>query len=1415
MLSRSSAWFLLAALWLLMPPARAATVDATFTSASDVPILASSYSASGNDVKLTLGFSPARGTSLKVVSNTGRGFIIGRFSNLAQGQIVNLAHAGATYRFVANYFGGSGNDLVLEWGFQSACSWGLNNAGQLGDSSVIQRTVPVSVTSTGVLAGKIVVSVAAGSNHSLALCSDGTIAAWGSNNHGQLGVGTTTVGEATPLAVVKTGVLANKTVVAVAAGANHSMALCSDGTVATWGINDSGQLGDGAVATYRNVPVMVDRSGTLSGKTVVAVAAGVGHSIALCSDNTLVTWGNNSYGQLGYGTNPSTNTPVKATQTGVLSGRSVVSVAAGDYHSLALCSDGAVVTWGLNTDGQLGTGTYSAGSYVPVFFSPNEIGAKFPVSLDGGTAHSLALCSDGTIGAWGNDSYGQIGNGNNLGSSSPVIVTTTGALLGKLPSRIAAGYTHNLALCTDGTVVSWGRNQTGQLGNNSISNATAPVSITTSGVLSSRTAVALAAGTGHSLAVAASAVSIPSTESSLTSIVTSSGTLSPAFTSAHTSYTATVLATVSSITVTPSAAHAAATIRVNGSVVANNSASSPIPLSYGSNTIGVVANASSGGGSTSYTINVNRPLPSTVCSLAGLSVNTAALIPSFSSSALTYFARVPNSQTSVSVTPVVTEPNSTLTVNGVPQASGAASQPVALAVGSNSIAVRVLAQDGTTAKTYSINIVRERSPESLLSALAVSPGILSPAFRSGVRVYAFSVPAATPAIMVTPTSAEVLGAITVNGVPVASGTASQSIPLAPGSNTLHVVVTAPDTTSTIYTLHVVRPVSLDVSFDTPTSVGAVLPAFDATGLSAAFTLRHAPATGGNLTVIDHTGGGFIQGRFSNLAQGQKVNLVYDGVIYRFVANYHGGTGNDLVLQWAGTAIAAWGYNSNGALGNNSTADSNIPVEVDASSALAGKTVTAIASGAYHSVALCSDGSMASWGAGSYGQLGSAGTSNRLIPGQVVASSALTGKTVVAIASDNHNLALCSDGTMAAWGYNYDGQLGSGDSSNKNIPVRVMPYGALAGKSVTAVAVGSSHSLALCSDGSLVAWGANGSGQLGNGGNSSNLDPVAVDRTGILADKSVIAVSAGGNGSLVLCSDGSLAAWGSSPGNGAAATNVPVTPEMSGVLAGKSVRSIRRGQNHSMVLCTDGTLAAWGENGSGQLGNGGTSSSPVPVQVGLTGALAGRTVSQIAAGTGHSIALCTDGTAAAWGRGDLGAMGNGSSSSSAVPVSPDRTGVLAQRALMSLAASGYHTLSLAALPVPGPSSDFEIWLATRTEVQDPTPMGDPDGDGIPNVLEYVLNSDPGGPSRTSLPTVMMDSDEVRFTFTRRAGSVSETSQTFQYGSNMTDWTDLRLNHPVDPAVTIGTPDEDGNQTVTIAVPRTSDIRLFGRLKVSRP
>ncbi len=264
-------------------------LTAIYTTGNEVPRTANGYNAAGNTVNFTLNYAPAAGTQLMVVKNTGTGFISGTFSNLAQGQAVVLSYNGVTYNFVANYYGGTGNDLVLVWKGTRAFAWGDNSAGQLGNNSTTTSRVPVAMDQTGVLAGKTVVTVAAGFWHSLALCSDGTVAAWGWNDYGQLGNNSTT-DSPVPVAVTNSGVLAGKTVVAVAAGDRHSLALCSDGTVAAWGSNSDGRLGNNSGADSL-VPVAVDRSGVLAGKTVVAIAAGYLHSVALCSDGTVAAWG--------------------------------------------------------------------------------------------------------------------------------------------------------------------------------------------------------------------------------------------------------------------------------------------------------------------------------------------------------------------------------------------------------------------------------------------------------------------------------------------------------------------------------------------------------------------------------------------------------------------------------------------------------------------------------------------------------------------------------------------------------------------------------------------------------------------------------------------------------------------------------------------------------------------------------------------------------------------------------------------------------------------------------------------------------------------------------------------------------------------------------------------------------------------
>ncbi|MEY4488099.1 MAG: hypothetical protein RIQ79_607, partial [Verrucomicrobiota bacterium] len=124
----------------------AAVLTAAYTTGADVPVTASSYIATGNTVTFTLNYTPTTGTQLTVVKNTGMSFISGTFDNLTQGQTVAMTYNGVTYDFVANYYGGTGNDLVLAWKATRIFAWGFNEYGQLGNNSTTNASVPMPVT---------------------------------------------------------------------------------------------------------------------------------------------------------------------------------------------------------------------------------------------------------------------------------------------------------------------------------------------------------------------------------------------------------------------------------------------------------------------------------------------------------------------------------------------------------------------------------------------------------------------------------------------------------------------------------------------------------------------------------------------------------------------------------------------------------------------------------------------------------------------------------------------------------------------------------------------------------------------------------------------------------------------------------------------------------------------------------------------------------------------------------------------------------------------------------------------------------------------------------------------------------------------------------------------------------------------
>jgi len=336
-----------------------------------------------------------------------------------------------------------------------------------GDPPAAGSTTPVQISGltdvTAIVAGLF--------RSTFALKNDGTVWAWGRNEYGQLGDGTT-IDSTTPVQVSE---LTNVT--AIDGGGNsqvsHTVALKTDGTVWVWGYNGSGQLGVTTTETCgyspcSSIPLQV------SGLTdVISIAGGGSHTIALKADGTVWAWGGNWSGQLGvttaetcgYYSSPCSTTPVQVSGL-----TEVTAIAGGGSYTIALKSDGTVWAWGDNEFGQLGVGT-RIDSAMPVQVS----GLADVTAIVAGDRHTLALKDNSTVWAWGDNRSGQLGDGTTIDSTTPVQVSGLTDV-----DAIAGGGSHTIALKNDGTVWAWGSNWFGQLGNVTINTFTStPVQVIT------------------------------------------------------------------------------------------------------------------------------------------------------------------------------------------------------------------------------------------------------------------------------------------------------------------------------------------------------------------------------------------------------------------------------------------------------------------------------------------------------------------------------------------------------------------------------------------------------------------------------------------------------------------------------------------------------------------------------------------------------------------------------------------------------------------------------------------------------------------------------------------------------------------------------------------------------------------------
>ena len=875
-------------------------------------------------------------------------------------------------------------------------------------------------------------------------------------------------------------------------------------------------------------------------------SAGGEHVVAVDWDGTVYAWGTGLIGEDLW--NQGWLDPVERTSpeifdpNGLLTGKTITALASGSKHSLALTSENELFTL-------VGCLTGFDGPDCGEFFEPEEGFTAVPVDMSGVLAgktitkisaagdHNLVLTSDNGVYAWGTNTYGQLGNGSTTNSGVPVAVDMTGVLAGKTVTHIVAGLSHSLVLTSDGGLYSWGDNTNGQLGNGTTTASSVPVAVDQTGVLSGKTIIDIDAGWF------------------ISGVVSSDGAV----------------------------------------------------FTWGKNSYAEL------GDGTTIERHVPVAVDMTTSSLAGKTVTDIA--------GGSYF--------------IVLAQDGSIHTIGCDNVWGAAGSgnsddstvPVAVDM-SGVLAGKTITDIDWTGDGFQ-GSGHARASDGSLYAWGVGRdgqlgnGTDDPALSPVATNYFTGPQPPAPSSVLFPTNGET----GVSARPVLEWTSNANI-------TGHRISLGTDNPPT----NILDGVS--------------------GGTFGLWWSHIAPGLEHNTTyywsVTPYNEGGDAIGvevwSFTTEFAGHKFDLIEAGNAHVLAGSFNQ---DDLF---------AWGDNTYGQLGNGTTINSHVPVLVDTTGVMSGKTIMAVAGGAGFSVALSYENGegaeLFTWGDNTYGQLGNGNNTSSSVPVAVDMTGVLAGKAIRAISAGMyHCLVLDSEGKLYSWGYNAEGQLGNGSFVNSNVPVAVDMTGVLAGKSVTDIAAAQDHNLVLSTEGLPYTWGDNAFGQLGNNSTTASAVPIAVDVSGVLAGKTITNVSAAYAHNLVLTNEGSgnVYAWGSNLfGECGVGSNVnqlvPVAVDVASAGASSSINRIEAGYLTSFVATTSSDeLYTWGDNTYGQLGNGTTTSSNVPVAVDMSGVLDGESLDHIAASS-FSMAVRASGFKAfAWGANLVGQLGNGTNINSSVPV----------------------------------------------------------------------------------------------------------------------------------------------------------------------